>query len=101
MVITDTLTIIQPVGAFLVPVNYDMIGVFLGVVFALALIVFLEVLLDDKDVRLAVYLRFGLWCLVGGLFWCTGNYGLGYAWFQFYVVVVFVVELARSFQSVV
>jgi len=89
------------VGAFLVPVKYEMIGVYLGVVFALALIVFLEVLLDDKDVRLAVYLRFGLWCLVGALFWCTGNYGLGYAWFQFYVVVVFVVELARSFQAVV
>lgn len=101
--ITDTLTITvtQPVGAFLLPVNYDHVAQFLGVVFALGMVMFLETLVSDKDSRLSVYLKFGLWCVVGSVFYVTSNYGLGYSWFLFYVVVTFLVELARGFHSIV
>ncbi len=100
-VLKKTMVVISPIPAYLAPVNYAMVSSFLGAVWALSLIAFLEVLLADKDARLQVYVRLGLWLLTGALFYVTGNFGLGYGFLQFYVVVAFMVEFGRAFRSVV
>lgn len=98
---TETITVTQPVAVYLTPVNYDHVAQFLGVVLALAMVAFLEVLVSDKDARLSVYLKLLLWFVVGAVFYVTSNYGLGYDWFLLYVVVTFVVELSRAFHAIV
>ena len=98
---TLTVTVDSLVGAWLVPVDYAHVVEYTALVLALAIISFLEVLVSDKDQRLSTYLRFGFWTLVCGLFYVTGNYGMGYNFALLYVVVVFWVELGRAFHSIV
>jgi len=100
-VFSDTVSVTFPIGVYVVPVQYEQVVKFVALVIALCFVVFLEVLLGEKDQRLQVTVKFGLWFVVAAVLWISGNYGVGYMWVELYLVFSFWLELAGTLRSVV